>query len=183
MERTKWSRILAQGAPCAAKYVGLINANAPCVRKSTFQWKLASSNTRIFNESSGRVIGSPLYAFSFVMRKKFEDTKKHRRTASYTRISLQSYGTYLLKLNIGSESYCKHGWKFFYFPSLPHACSLLPHNTVRFHFGTQKGERFYFYQNMRTFFRVNNAPYSVVKGSSIVGDKAASTWCWPLFSI
>jgi len=60
---------------------------------------------------------------------------------------------------------------------------VLPHNTVGFHFGFQKGERFYFYQNALTFFRVNNASYSVVNRSSIIGAKAAGTWCWPLFSI
>jgi hypothetical protein len=59
----------------------------------------------------------------------------------------------------------------------------LPHNTVGFHFGFQKGETFNFYQNMLTSFRVNNASYSVVKGSSIVGDKATGAWCCPLFSI
>jgi hypothetical protein len=132
----------------------------PQFKYTYFQWELWESNRLIV-----------IRVFSCHGRKVWTHKNIGRSTKSYTRISLQSYGTYFLKLNIGSESYCRRGWKFFYFPSLPHACSLLPHNKVGFHFGIQKRERFYFYHNVRTFFRVNNAPYSVVKAALSLGIK------------
>ena len=91
---------------------------------------------RISNESSGSLIGCPVYECSVV--KSLNTHKTHAHGRSYT--SLQSYGTYLVKLNIGSVSYCRHGWKIFNFPSLPNACLLLPNSAWDFTF--QKGKRF-----------------------------------------